>query len=150
MTPLIADFYCSHFNLATSNTFTSLDGGRPAFVSSSCRLVPGLQHGGLTGTDPGENVVPQSWRLEEIVGVGQVASACRGGGTGIVTKPNLDPLAQWEAKPVYWVVVKESTAFIARHPAWGQARRKGSSGSKDLNCLIAFGQGVLKGRLRVP
>ena len=62
----------------------------------------------------------------------------------IVTEPNskrshVCPLA---VKPIYWhwVVVKESTAFMAGH----QAGRMGSSCSKDLNSPVAFREGVLK------
>ena len=40
----------------------------------------------------------------------------------------------------HWVVVKQSTAFIAGH----QARRTGSSCSKDPKSLMAFREGVLK------
>ena len=70
MTPLVADFYGFDFNLPTAYRFTSLDGGRPTFGASGCPLVPGLQHGGCTRTDPRENLVPWSWRHEEIVGGG--------------------------------------------------------------------------------
>ena len=52
------------------------------------------------------------------------------------TELNLDPLAGHAAKPTYWywVVVKESTAFIAGH----QVRRTGGSCSKDLNSPLVF------------
>ena len=51
-------------------------------------------------------------------------------------------------KPIYWhwVVVKKSAAFVAGHPAWRQARRTGSSCSKDPNSLMAFRGGFLKAR----
>ena len=48
----------------------------------------------------------------------------------------------WAAKPCcwHWVVVKESSAFIAGY----QARRTDSSCSEDLNSVMAFREGVLK------
>lgn len=79
MTPLVADFYCSDFNLPPAYKVTSLDGGRPTFGASGCPLVPGLQEWGCTRTDSRENPVPGSWRHEEIVGVGQAASLTRRG-----------------------------------------------------------------------
>ena len=50
------------------------------------------------------------------------------------------------AKSVYWhwVVVKESTVFIAGL----QAKRMGSSCSEDPNSLMAYRKGVLKGNIR--
>ena len=51
-------------------------------------------------------------------------------------------LAGHVAKPSYgcWIVVKESTMFIAEY----QARRMGSQGSRDLKSPISFGKGFLK------
>ena len=40
--------------------------------------------------------------------------------------------------------MKEKTAFIARCPAWDQARRMGNSCSKDLNSLKAFKERFFK------
>ena len=60
----------------------------------------------------------------------------------VVTEPNLGPLAYLTAKPIYWywVLVKGSAAFIAGH----QARRMGSSCSKDQNSPMASREGFLK------
>ena len=60
--------------------------------------------------------------------------------TDAVTEPNLGPLTHHAAKPIYWhwVVVKYS--IYCRH----QARRTGSSCSKDPNSLMAFREGFLK------
>ena len=48
----------------------------------------------------------------------------------------------WATKPCcwHWVVVKESSAFVAGY----QARRTDSSCSEDLNSVMAFREGVLK------
>ena len=63
-----------------------------------------------------------------------------------VTEPNLGPLAQCTAKPIYWhrVVVKESIALTARRPTWGQAWRMSSYCSKDPNSPRGFREGFLK------
>ena len=63
---------------------------------------------------------------------------------GIVTKPNLDQLTQHAGNLSYWhqVVVKEITAFIARQPAWCQAKRMGSSCSKLPNSPMALKEGL--------
>ena len=63
-------------------------------------------------------------------------------------KPNQGLLPLHTAKPICCpqVVVKESAAFTAGRPSWGQARRPGSSWTKDPNSLVAFGQGLIKAR----
>ena len=64
-----------------------------------------------------------------------------------VTEANMDPLTQCIAKYIYryQAVVKESTAFVARHSMWGQAKITGSSCSKDPNAPVVFREGFLKG-----
>ena len=102
MTPLVADFCCSDFNLPPAYKVTSLDGGRPTSGASDCPLVPGLQHGGCTRTDSRENPVPGSWRHEEIAGVGQAASLTwRGGWDGVCYQTKLGSTGLMEAKPTY-------------------------------------------------
>ena len=57
-----------------------------------------------------------------------------------VTEANMDPLTQCVAKHIYQyqAVVKESTAFVARHSTWSQAKITGSSCSKDPNAPVVF------------
>ena len=59
----------------------------------------------------------------------------------IVTKQNLGLLNCWTAKPICWlqVVTKDYSMYCRR-----QARRMGSSCSKDPDSLIAFRKGFLK------
>ena len=65
----------------------------------------------------------------------------------LVTEPNLGLLPSLTAKPIYClqVVVKESTTFTEGH----QARRTGSSCSKDPDSLMAFREGFLKATFEV-
>ena len=67
--------------------------------------------------------------------------------SNFVTKLNLGLLTCHTAKPIYWhwVVIKEIKVFISGC----QARRMGSSCSKDLNSLMAFREGFLKATFRV-
>lgn len=59
-----------------------------------------------------------------------------------VTEPNLGQFTWCTAKPIYWCGVVGK--LLAKYPTGGQARRMGSSCSKDLNSLMVFGQGFLK------